>query len=183
MKQKVLKAKTCKCCKEKFLPHRPLAYVCSPECAWSYARKQQEEKEAKEQNDKKKVLKENTQTQSDCVRIAQQVFNKYVRLRDQNQPCISCDGELRGKYDAGHYFSCGNYPALRFNEFNVFGQCVQCNQHKHGNLQEYRIRLENRIGIEMLEDLYQKRELPIKYSIPELKELIQLYKQKIKDLK
>jgi len=183
MNQKVLKEKKCKNCKEPFGPERPLQYLCNNgKCVYQYAEKKLQEKETQAQKEKHKEYREKTKTNSDYIKITQQVFNKYIRLRDQNQNCISCDNPLTGKYDAGHYFSCGAYPNLRFHENNVFGQCVACNQHKHGNIHEYRIRLAERIGAASMEELKQLRNHPRKYTTEELKELIQHYKQKIKEL-
>ena len=67
-----------------------------------------------------------------------------------------------------------------FNENNVFGQCVECNQHKHGNLTEYTINLPERIGLEQFEYLKSIRNISTKYTIAELKGLIETYKIKVK---
>jgi hypothetical protein len=69
---------------------------------------------------------------SDHVKELQVIVNKYVRLRDKDKGCISCGTPLLGKYDAGHYYSAGGNPELRFNTDNIHGQCVYCNQHRHG---------------------------------------------------
>lgn len=174
-----MKDKTCKYCKGKFKPvYSTVQMVCTPLCAALLAKGQQEKKNAKLKAAKKKEL----MTKSDWVKALQQVFNTYVRLRDKNKTCISCETPLTGKYDAGHYFSCGAYPALRFDEDNTHGQCVRCNQHLHGNISEYSIRLPERIGAEAYEALKQRRGNVCQYSIPELKELISEYKLKLKTL-
>jgi hypothetical protein len=102
-------------------------------------------KKAKDWQKEKKVLKEKLMTKSDYLNICQKVFNTYIRTRDKDKNCISCNKKLVGKYDAGHFFSVGAYPNLRFNENNVFGQCVHCNRDKHGNVKEYDLRLQNRM--------------------------------------
>ena len=126
--------------------------------------------------------KESLMTLSDWLKIAQAHFNRYIRERDKDKPCISC-GEYRKTNDAGHYFSVGNYPALRFNEKNCHLQCVYCNRHLHGNLTEYEPRLRALIGDKEMERLYNERNKPKHYTIPEVKFLIETYKQKLKDLK
>lgn len=175
---KELKPKKCKNCKVEFSPYRPLQIVCSLKCTLEHNDKKQDQKKRKEKQQAKKEL----MTKSDWIKLTQQVFNKYIRLRDKDQPCISCDKDLTEKYDAGHYFSCGAYPNLRFEELNTHGQCVRCNQHLHGNITEYSIRLKDRIGEKAFSQLIGIRNKYQNYSIPELKELITLYKQKIKDL-
>jgi hypothetical protein len=88
------------------------------------------------------------------------------------------------KYDAGHYYSASGTPQLLFNEFNCNGQCVFCNQHKSGNLIEYRKGLINRYGIDSLLDLEtladdkSKRTHTKEYYI----EIESIYKLKCKNL-
>lgn len=85
------------------------------------------------------------------IKIAEKHFNKYIRERDKDKCCISCGNPCHS--DAGHYYSGGHYPELRFNEMNVHGQCRSCNSFKHGNLIEYRKGLEKRIGLKEIETL------------------------------
>lgn len=87
----------------------------------------------------------------DLIAKARKRFHKFIRERDKNLKCISCG---TGKVEnAGHYYSAGHYPSLRFNEDNVSGQCISCNKWKHGNLIEYRKKLVLKIGIERLNKL------------------------------
>jgi Bacteriophage Lambda NinG protein len=79
------------------------------------------------------------------------VFNAFIRNRDKDKPCISC-----GAYkvqQAGHFYSAGHHNHIRFDEDNVHGQCIRCNNYLSGNLINYRAALENRIGKERLEAL------------------------------
>lgn len=112
----------------------------------------------------------------------QKVFNEYIRLRDKDLPCISCQ---RYKIEqAGHFYSAGKYPALRFNESNVHGQCVYCNYHLHGNLIKYRIYLERRLGREKLDLLDSEATRKIKkFTQHELQAIHDLYKSKVKSMR
>jgi uncharacterized protein with PIN domain len=130
-----------------------------------------------------KAMREHVKSISSWRRDLQQVFNQFIRMRDQHKGCISCGKPLNTKFDAGHFYSVGSYPNLRFTETNCFGQCVECNQHKHGNLLEYRERILERISQEELEELVAKKDLPLRLTLPEIKEKIQYYKNKIKSLK
>ena len=173
-----MKPKVCKVCKEKFTPIRPLQAVCSPICAYEHALQLKIKKDKAET----KKLKETLLTHSDYLKMTQTVVNAYVRLRDINKGCITCGTDLRGrKFDAGHFFSVGAYPNIRFNLDNIHGQCVPCNQHKHGNNAEYFIKLPKRIGLDRFNVLLEIRHKAIKYSVEELKELIKEYKLKIKN--
>ena len=174
-----MKKKKCKICKLEFEPLRPLQMVCGYKCANEYTKQQKQ----KQWNKEKKVLKEKLMTKKDYLNLAQKVFNTYIRLRDKNKNCISCDKPLVGKFDAGHFFSVGAYPNLRFNENNVFGQCVHCNRDKHGNIKEYDLRLQKLLSDTEYQKLLEDRNKPLKLDIEEVKELIKLYRKKIKELK
>jgi hypothetical protein len=128
-------------------------------------------------------MRENIKSVSAYRRELQKVFNEFIRLRDKLSPCISCGKPLPVKYDAGHFYSVGSYPNLRFNEDNVHAQCVECNQHKHGNLLEYAPRLTERIGFERASKLMVLRNEPLRLSLEEIKKLTEEYKWKVKTLK
>jgi hypothetical protein len=170
----------CLVCKDKFTPKNNTQIVCSPACSLEYLKKQR----SKEWKEQKKVIKQSLETKSDVLKAAQIVFNTYIRLRDKDKNCVSCDKKLVGNdVNASHFFSVGAYPNLRFNEDNVHNSCISCNQHKHGNQKEYDLRLPNRIGVERYNKLLEDRNKPLKMSLDEVKELIYIYKQKIKELK
>lgn len=109
-------------------------------------------------------------------------FNKYIRLRDQDKGCVSCDSYSFS--DAGHFYSAGHYPPLRYNENNVHGQCKQCNYFLHGNLDEYRKRIPERIydsGLAKLDFIVKRyRQTGHKWDRWTLIEVIETYKEKIK---
>jgi hypothetical protein len=169
-----IKSKKCKECGGNFTPFKTTQVVCGAKCAAKLA-------EAKVWKEKKKVMIENTRTRTEWLALLQIVFNKYIRLRDANKPCISCDKPLTSKFDAGHFFSVGRYPNLRFCEDNVHGQCVHCNQHLHGNHLEYNERIQNRISAFNYVVLMNKRNDDLKLTLDEIKELIKVYKLKIKE--
>lgn len=171
-----MKLKRCKQCGKEFKPINSLQNVCSYICALKFNSKKEVEKRIK-------VIKKGLVTHSELLRLLQVTFNTYIRLRDKDKKCISCDVKLSGKYDAGHFWSVGAYSGLRFNEDNVHGQCVHCNQHLHGNLLEYRIRLENRIGSQKFRELEAKRHFTNKLSQDDITDLITEYKVKINELK
>jgi hypothetical protein len=169
----------CKNCREKFEPIRwNHKYCLKDECVRAFVAEARE----KQWKQTKTRMKENLKTTSDWLKEAQVVFNKYIRERDKNKPCISCGSKLGDKFDAGHFWSSGGHKAVTFNEDNVHGQCVACNQWKHGNLLEYQIGIEKRIGAQRLLELHEKAHVTRKYTPDELKYLIHTYKEKIKIL-
>lgn len=132
-----------------------------------------------------KIIKRYRQKSTNQLeKIAQEHFNKFIRLRDKDQKCISCNNSGN---QAGHYFSAGHYRALRFNEDNCNLQCMPCNYYKHGNLIEYRINLVKKIGEKRVKDLEQLaaiyKRCSFKWDKMTLIEIIETYKQKVKCLK
>lgn len=163
--------------------------VCSPICAIKLSKEESRKKQEKIQKAehietarRMRARKEALKSRKDWLKDLQKVFNKFIRLRDKNQPCISCGRYHQGKYDAGHYKTVGGNPELRFNEDNCHAQCVPCNQHLHGNIVNYRVGLIERIGIERVEFLEKKDHPPLKLTDDEIKEKIAFYKKKIKEL-
>jgi len=177
----------CKNCKEKFEPRFSSMekYCWKQECkiieAMQIVDKQKEQK-IKQWNKKKVTLKKSLLTTSDYLKIAQQAFNGYIRLRDKGQMCISCDKKPL-KENAGHYFSAGGHSNLRFDEDNVHLQCEHCNTFLSGNLLNYQIGIEKRIGGERLLMLHEKAHDIKKWSKEELEEITKKYKEKCKKLK
>jgi len=122
-------------------------------------------------------------TKSDYLKEVQEVFNKFIRLRDKGRGCISCGTIKNVKYDAGHFYSVGAYPNLRFNEDNCHKQCSNnCNVKLSANIHEYRPRLIAKIGQQRFDELERQKGIKKHYSIPELIELKEHYKQKIKSI-
>jgi hypothetical protein len=174
------RTKKCRNCKEVFTPYTTLQKYCTKsECIGVFVAETKAKKWAKDKREKKAEL----MTVTDWVKIAQTAFNAFIRERDKDKGCISCGKSLNKKFDAGHYHNANNNWSVRFDEYNVHGQCVECNQHKHGNLIEYTYNLPKRIGHEMMDDLLRRRNQTRKFSIEELKEITATYKQKLKELK
>ena len=186
---KAVSAKPRKCkvrtCRAPFVPSKSFQTWCSPECGVVIAQAAQaKERKSIEQRERKELQarKEKLKSRSEHAKEAQAEFNRWVRLRDADLPCISCGRYHQGKYDAGHFRSVGSNPALRFEPLNCHKQCVPCNQHKSGNAIEYRIGLVARIGAEAVAWLEGRHE-PKRYSIDDLKAIKAEYQQKLRELK
>jgi len=81
-------------------------------------------------------------------------FNAYIRARDSEKPCIVCGTLHRAVYQAGHFYSRGARPDLRFNENNCFKQCSQTNKYTSVDTAEkFRANVIARIGIEEFDKL------------------------------
>ena len=172
---KPIKQKKCKICKAYFTPQRPLQLVCQWKCAIDFAKDTKIKTVKKEVKEAKLKLK----SRSDWLKDTQVVFNKYIRLRDQDDGCISCGSRSAYAYHAGHYRSIGSAGHLRFNEQNCHRQCSACNTHLSGNLIRYRLGLIRKIGIHAVEAL-ESDNGTIKISIEEIKTLKAHFSAKIK---
>jgi hypothetical protein len=172
--------KKCRNCQERFNPIRSTLekYCQKDECIRAMVC----ETKAKLWKQNKKKMKEDIMTVQDYMKVAQQTFNKYIRLRDQGKNCISC-GKIPKKENAGHFYSAGTHTAVRFDERNVHLQCEHCNSYLSGNLLMYRDNLLIKLGYEEFERLTVEAMLTRKYTREELKEIINTYKLKIKSFK
>ena len=167
----------CKNCKEKFEPTRfNMKYCLKDECVRVWV----ESEKAKQWKKTKQKAKLDLMTLSDYLKLAQQVFNKFIRLRDKGNVCISCQKKPL-KENAGHFFNANNHYNVRFDERNVNLQCEHCNTYLSGNLIEYQRNLIHKIGIESYHELEADARKTRKFTKDELKEIIAIYKKKIKE--
>ena len=185
---KEVKAKTCKnpACGVSFKPSFSTAQkVCSWACGLAIAPENREKaRKAIAEVGRKEIraAKERIKPRAQYVREAQQAFNEWVRLRDAALPCVSCGRHHEGQYHAGHYRTVGANPELRFEPLNVHKQCAPCNNHKSGDIVNYRITLVRRIGLECVEWLEGPHEAK-RYTIQELQEIKANYRAMTRELK
>ena len=173
-----MKRRKCKYCRELFEPSVFLQKNCfDPNCVTEWIN------EVKQKNwqKKKAKLKADLMTVQDYIKLSQQVFNKYIRLRDVGNVCISCQKKPL-KENAGHFYNANNHWSIRFDERNVHLQCEHCNTFLSGNLIYYRENLLKKIGIEEFENLSAEAMKTRKFTIEELKEIIATYKKKCKEI-
>jgi len=184
---KEVKQKTCKACGTKFRPSLSTQKACGVKCALELAKQpanQQVARKAIADRERREiqVQKQKLKSRADYMREAQTAFNQWVRLRDDGLPCISCGRHHEGQYHAGHYRTVGANPELRFEPLNVHKQCAPCNNHKSGDIVNYRINLVHRIGADGVEFIEGPHEAK-RYTIDDLKAIKAEYRAKIKQLK
>lgn len=184
---KKLRLKACAnpACGSRFEPQRLGQKVCSPACAIAVApanhdraRKAIAQRERREIRVRKKAIK----GRGEYLKEAQAAFNAYIRERDRGLPCISCGRHHQGQYHSGHYRTVGANPELRFEPLNAHKQCAPCNNHKSGDIVNYRINLVAKIGAEAVAWLEGPHE-PKKYTIEELQAIKAQYRAMTRELK
>lgn len=123
------------------------------------------------------------ETVSELLKLAEIVFNKWIRDRDKNDlfphyfACISCGLQKpMEQADCGHYVS-KMYSSLRFDENNCHAECQKCNREDPNHLVGYRINLINKIGLEKVLELEAvKFASEYKWDKEELLNIIKKYK-------
>jgi hypothetical protein len=200
--------KRCKHCKEYIAADsgvkRPIGFFCDDEHVMSFIHDKQAKQRKKAAKSKvkadKKDLRERKlaiKPKSKWLSEAQANFNKYIRIRDLSDDCISCGltNEFienrdrwmsRGIWDAGHWKSRGAKGQLRFILFNVNKQCKKCNassndfSHKEATTSAgYKVNLIKKIGLKKVEWLECNNELDTnKNDIEYLKRIKSIFGRK-----
>lgn len=186
---RVPKMRKCKCgCGEKYVFDPLKSFICwaSEECAVKIAKARldaQKAKKAKAVRAETKRLREEQKGVKYHLKKTETLVNRYVRLRDKYDGCISCHmpSHYDGIWTASHFKSVGSNSALRYNLWNIHKGCEQCNLFKSGNIAEYERRLVLKIGPERVEWL-KNHERVRKFDVEYLMRLQAIIRKKIKRL-
>lgn len=179
----------CKYHKEKFIPKYPFQKFClsDNECIKAFnefVKAEKEKQRVKQWQKEKKVIKESLKTKRDYEKELQIQINTIVRLIDKGSFCHSTKKPLNDKFDAGHVFSVGGNPTIRFNLFNIYAQSVYANQYLSGDQINFLAVLSDVYGIEHKEYVLTLKRLYnlIKLTQEDLKEKIKIARQIVKEL-
>ena len=122
---------------------------------------------------------------STLVKNLDSIFSQYIRLRyakNQIAECYTCGKKDNyKKLQAGHFASRRHY-ATRWNEYNVQVQCYSCNIGMQGLQFEFGKRLNLQYGNNFAEDLLIESKKVVKFTDIDLKDMIEQYKYKLKDI-
>lgn len=129
----------------------------------------------------KRVKKAKEPSTRSLLKKAQILVNRFVRIRDKDEPCISCRSFNRKSWEAGHFWTQGEHGSLRFDLSNLNKQCDSCNRFKSGNLNEYRLHLIKKVGREEVDRLDSQAHNIKKWTKEELYQIIESYTQLTKD--
>lgn len=172
-------------CRASFVPSRMGQAVCSPACAMIDApRHEPKARKALAEIGRKELraAKVKIKTRAQHMKEAQAAFNAWVRERDIGLPCVSCGRHHNGQWHAGHYRTVGGNPELRFEPLNVWRQCAPCNNHKSGDIVNYRLELVRRIGADKVDWLEGPHE-PQRHTIEQLQAIKAKYRAMTRELK
>lgn len=155
-------------------------YYCGFDCVTRYAIANKEKGKRIKHREQKRSLKANDKPFR--IKQAQAAFNSFIRARDIEQGCISCDKDKNwdGQWHAGHFKTTKARPDIRFNEDNCHKQCSACNNHLSGNIGTYTPKLIERIGEQRYDALL--TEVLVKRTAGDYRTIESTYKQKLKEL-
>lgn len=127
-----------------------------------------------------RVKKEQQKPRAKWLKECERVVNKYVRLRDRDLGCCSCDKPANwgGQWHASHLRSVGAASAVRFNLWNIAKGCSECNHFLSGNLAEYLPRARERWGNERVDWLFAQNAI-MHYDIEYLRRLKRVMSKKV----
>lgn len=174
-----VKTRACKNCRQPFVKMSGWQKYCrSVECAIAAAEEAKAKREKAEAREHRKKLADSKPV-SHWEKKAEEAVNKYVRLRDFRDGCISCHlpANWDGQWHASHYRSVGAASAVRFNLWNINKACSVCNKWKSGNLAEYEPRIRAKWGNERVDWLKAQNQI-VRYSVDYLKRLQRVFNKK-----
>ena len=178
--------KKCKFCKEYTEVDTgvqvPIGYFCMHKHAIAFANMKQNKARQKAAKIQHKADKERIKPKSKWLAELQALVNKYVRLRDAAQGCISCDkpSSWDGQWHASHYHSRGHSSQLRFNLWNIHKGCSVCNSHLSGNIGQYTPKLIEKIGQTKMDWMEANKSQPKAYDVAWIKRAIRIARKGIK---
>ena len=179
----------CAQCKTPTTRRIGLTHLCDIECAVQYGQAKRDKLQRIEQRKAEQRSRSDLRKAKVAIRPikwyadkAREACHEYVRFRDANEPCISCQRFHVGKWNAGHFRPSGVNAALRYDERNIHKQCEPCNSHLSGNLIEYRRNLIHKIGEAAVLELESNNEV-YRWGQDELVNIRKHYQRKLKELR
>ena len=123
---------------------------------------------------------------STIIKKLDAIFSLYIRnyYADSNGQveCITCKRFYPvAKIQNGHFISRKNY-ATRWSEDNVAPQCYGCNVMQQGQQFLFSKWIDKKYGEGYSQTILERSRKTVKFSNPELLDMIELYTKKLKDL-
>jgi 5-methylcytosine-specific restriction endonuclease McrA len=119
------------------------------------------------------------------IKKLDQIFSLYIRLRyasNEMSECYTCGKvDHYKKLQCGHFMSRRHY-ATRWDEDNCQVQCYSCNVMRYGEQYKFGLRLAKEKELDLPEKLLAKTRKITKFSDVDIKEMIDLYKEKVRVL-
>ncbi len=136
-------------CENTFRQFNSLQKYCSASCQRT-CQVQKDKKlirESKQFDDLKQVYDVRNKSLSVLEAEAKREFQKYIRWRDRDKECISCQTVNAIEWHGGHYLKAELYSGVVLDEMNCHKQCKKCNIHLDGNNEAFKVGLICRYGV------------------------------------
>lgn len=134
---------------------------------------------------KDKTKKRQKSVRQQYIEKLDEVFSQYIRLRDSDDrgivECPLCRKRMYWKNAQNMHFISRGVLRYRFDEDNCHAGCYTCNVCKHGNYIEYTRRMQEKYGIEFVDNMRFNKRVYI-LDTPVLLEMIEEYKIKRDEL-
>lgn len=133
---------------------------------------------AKVEKEADNKIREKLKTLGEFESEAKKEFQKFIRKRDAELPCISCGTMTTDLWDGGHFKKAELYSGVIFDEMNCHKQCRKCNRFLGGNELNFREGLVIRYGEAYVLEIEQRAaQLRVyKYTKDQLKEIREKYR-------
>lgn len=121
------------------------------------------------------------------IKDLDKVFSLFIRMRAADDSgystCFTCGSVKRWREgDAGHFIGRSAY-SVRFNEMNVQFQCKKCNIFQSGQQYLFSVALNGLYGEGTADSLLRESKQLIKFSMDDLREMVELYKLKVAEIR
>ena len=121
-------------------------------------------------------------TRAGLIRKLDTAFSRYIRKRAANHggwvECVTCRISLPWEDSQAGHFVKRSHHATRWDERNVAPQCPRCNLHLNGAQDEFAAHIVRTYGAWTLEDLLRLKRTTKRYTMDELRTLLEHYAEK-----
>lgn len=117
------------------------------------------------------------------IRKVDSAFSRFIRKSHADFggwcECVTCGKRVPWtEIQAGHFVKRG-HAAVRWDTRNVYPQCSGCNLYLNGAQDQMALHIVRKHGQETLEDLLRLKHSTKRWTMPELRELLDKYREEI----
>jgi len=133
-----------------------------------------------------KRMAKKTKTHAQLKKELDKAFSQYIRWAYADDygmvECYTCGVVKHVKEMHNGHFQSRKHTSTRWHEHNCRPQCPKCNLYSEGEKWIYGNKLVSELGRDAVDEIVQLSHKSVKYSKSDLEYLIEVYKDKVKDL-
>lgn len=129
---------------------------------------------------KKKRKPRKKPTRKSLTKKLDDIFAEYIRELEKKRTghCFFCNKPVQCCF---HIITRSKY-ATRWEEENAVGSCFGCNYHNEHNPHKFVVKYIEVFGLKKFNKIYRKSNEAIKFSLEDLENMIEKYKNKLEEL-